>query len=79
MQYLINEEQWDGEEGHEATVGATVQTDDWWRAQFEYYYRVAYAAISTSPYHTVFLKTGTGDVVMKQQYNPERLQGGGSA
>ena len=79
MQYLINEEQWDGVEGHEATVGVTVQTDNWWSAQFEYYYRVAYAAISTSPYHTVFLKTGTGDVVMKQQYNPERLQGGGSS
>ena len=77
MQYLINEEQWDGVDGHNAVVGSTVQTDSWWQAQFEYYYRVAYAAISSTPYHTVFLRTGTGDIVKKEQFNPERLQGGG--
>lgn len=78
MQYLINEEQWDGVEGHDAVVGATVQTDSWWQAQFEYFYRVAYAAISNQTYHTVYLRTGTGDIVDKKQYGPDRLQAGGS-
>ena len=77
MGYIIQEYQWDGIEGHSTTIAAPVQTDNWWQAQFEYYYRVAYAAISAVPYHTIVLMTSNGDEVTKQQYTPERLQGGG--
>jgi len=77
MGYIVQEYQWDGIEGHEATVGTPVQTDNWWQAQFEYHYKVAYAAISAVPYHTITLLTTNGDEVMKQQYTPERLQTGG--
>lgn len=78
MGYIVQEYQWDGIEGHDTIIGAPVQPDDWWHALFEYHYKVAYAAISTVPYHTIVLLTSNGDEVMKQQFTPERLQAGGS-
>ena len=79
MQYLINEEQWDGVEGHDVVIGTTAQTANWWQALYEYHYRVAFAAISSNQYHNVFLRTATGDVVKKEQFTPERLQNGGGS
>ena len=78
MGYIVQEYQWDGIEGHAATIGVPVQTENWWQALFEYYYKVAYAAISAVPYHTIELITTNGDDVMKQQFTPERLGAGGS-
>ena len=78
MGYIIQEYQWDGVEGNVTIIGSPVQTDNWWQALFEYHYKVAYAAISAVPYHTIAMLTSNGDEVMKQQFTPERLEAGGS-
>ena len=77
MGWIIQEYQWDGEEGHETAIGTPAQTSSWWQALYEYHYKVAFAAISSVPYHTIVLLSSNGDEVMKQQFTPERLQNGG--
>lgn len=77
MRYIITETQWSGNDEEEAIIAAPVQAEGWNQARFEFLYKSAYAIISAIPYHTIELKTASGDRIEIAQYTPDRFQQAG--